>query len=227
MAILNKEGKVYKISGPNPLVKHQEVWDPSGLVFHNFEWDEVKMTGSQRIRNKKPTPVIVEPPPEKIIPPQPKNPPQIKDPEPNVDPKPDSKPEPVRPQADDREYDMPYIKHKVLSYCLPAHLESKSDKLYGESWKKVKYGKKLIFPSVVIEATDFALSFWTSDPDEKITERSIIYPFAYEIHNQSTDHYDRVPYDEYRWWKVTGKERKEGGWLFTTIPSEIQPDFSD
>jgi hypothetical protein len=223
MAIFNKEGKVYKISEPNPLVKQQEVWNPSGLVFHNFEWDEVKMTGSQRIKSKKPTPVIVEPPPEQTVPPPPKPEPAARS-EPVADPRPE--PAPI-PQTDDKEYDMPYIKHKVLSYCLPARLESKTDKLYGESWKRVKYGKKLIFPSVVIEATDFALSFWTSDPDEKITERSIVYPFAYEIHNQSTDHYDRVPYDEYRWWKVTGKERKEGGWLFATIPSDVQPDFSD
>jgi hypothetical protein len=224
MSILNKEGKVYRLSEPNPLVKQQEAWDPSGLVFHNFEWDEVKMSATHRIRPpKKAVPVMEEMPVERMPIPSSDTPKSRLD-TPSPGPAPKYKAEQTEQE---KEYDMPYIKHKVLSYCLPAIIKKGSDKLYGESWKRVQYGNKMIFPSVIIEASDFSLSFWTSDPNEQIGERSIIYPFAYEIHNQQTDAYDRVPYDEYRWWKVTGKEQKEGGWLFSTIPSEVQPDFSD
>jgi hypothetical protein len=79
----------------------------------------------------------------------------------------------------------------------------------------------------MISSTDLSIEFWTSDPKNQITEKSIIYPFSYEVHNQSTDNYDRVPYDEYRWWKVSSKERKEEGWLFRAVPSDVQPDFSE
>ena len=76
-------------------------------------------------------------------------------------------------------------------------------------------------------ADDLELEFWTSDPNEQIGLKSIIYPFAYEVYNKDTTRYDRVPYDEYRWWIINEKENKEGGWVFYAIPSLDQPDFSD
>jgi hypothetical protein len=79
----------------------------------------------------------------------------------------------------------------------------------------------------VVSSGDLTLEFWTSDPRDQISEKSVIYPFCYEVHNQNTDSHDKVPYDDYRWWRVSEKERKEGGWLFKANPSDFQPDFSD
>lgn len=227
MTIFNKDGKVYILKGPNPLVEKQVSWDPSKLIFHNFDWNEVKIKNNSSSVPKIKTDIDVK---EKKIPnPEPSIPivtsPTIDKKEEEADDQTQTQPKP--PSEPEKSFDLPYIKYKVLSYCLPAKVEHRVDKLYGESWGRIKYDNKIIFPLVMINSTDFAIEFWTSDPKEQITNNSIIYPFSYEVHNQETNNYDRVPFDEYRWWKVTEKEKKqEGGWLFKAIPSEIQPDFS-
>jgi hypothetical protein len=217
MAIFYKDGKSYTLEQPNPLVKTQEKWDPSELIFHNFEWDEVEIefnSEKAKVPKIKPEEIVIKSDPKKYAPPKPKE----KEPEPEV--------KDEKPEEEPREFDLPLLRYKVLSYCLPAQKERRTDALYGDTWEKVKYGKKFVFPSVVISSEDMIFEFWTSDPREQIKEGSIIYPYSYEVHNRSTDSYDKVPYDEYRWWKVSAKEKKEEGWLFTATPSEIQPDFS-
>jgi hypothetical protein len=220
--IFNKDGKVYILKGPNPLVDKQENWDSSKLVFHNFDWDDIRIKSAAQVKKVK-TDIknIKETKIEEI---------KIEAPSSTQTPEPTKIPlkiEEPKQQEIEKSFDLPYIKYKVLSYCLPVILETRTDDFYGERWGRLKYGKKFVFPSVVISSTDFSIEFWTSDPNEQITEGSIIYPFSYEVHNQETESYDKVPYDEYRWWKVSEKEKKEeGGWLFKATPSETQPDFS-
>lgn len=214
MAIFHKDGRMYVVEGPNPLVKTQEHWNPTGLVFHNFDWKEIRYKGS------------IEKPPVAT-----EEPPKIEQEEFSKE-EPAPKIEPIdqtqdQDEQDQKEFDLPFIKYKVLAYCLPAKSEARKDSLYGESWTRVKYGKKIVFPCIMINSNDIEIEFWTSDPNEKITERSIVYPFSYEVFNQETNSYDRVPYDEYRWWKVSSKEPKEAGWLFKAMPSDVQPDFSE
>lgn len=211
MTIFNKDGKVYILQGPNPLVEKQVSWDRSKLVFHNFDWNEIKIKNNTTVSKIK---TNIE---------------EVKShkPEQTTNPIPETPQPTPSTNEPEKSFDLPYIKYKVLSYCLPAKVEHRVDKFYGESWGRVKYEKKIMFPMVMINSTDFAIEFWTSDPREQINPSSIVYPFSYEVHNQETNAYDRVPYDEYRWWKVTEKEKKdEGGWLFKAVPSEIQPDFS-
>jgi len=237
MAIFTKDGKVYVVEGPNPLVERQISWDPSRLVFHNFEWDEISQEASRSKRPRIPkraeevrVPVSVATMDfparemnETETSPELNSSPGRETNEESVDNEP-----PLREEnEDDRPFDLPYIKYKVLCHCLPARLEQRKDSLYGESWGRVKYGTKFVFPCVVTASSDLSLEFWTSDPRSQITERSIVYPFTYEVHNRETDSYDRVPYDDYRWWRVSSKEEKEGGWLFRANPSDFQPDFSD
>lgn len=222
MAIRKKDGNVYVLEGPNPVVKDQVAWDPDGLVFHNFHWEEFLFSKVARNRPKpqpkEETPRIQPPPKEEIL----------KAEAPNTPPKEEiARVEAPEPEPSPREFDLPYIKYKVLCYCLPATTKVHVDKLYGESWQKVSYGKKIIFPCVVMDSADMLLEFWTSDPNGQVSEHSIVYPFSYEVHNPVTDSYDRIPYDEYRWWKVSDREPKEGGWLVRCVPSESQPDFSD
>ncbi|NBT57799.1 hypothetical protein EBT16_03345 [bacterium] len=219
MAISNKDGSVYVIKSPNPLVKEQEKWDSSKLVFHNFTWDEIRSNAAPRMKRQEPKRIADLPPPI---------------PEPIPAPKQETcerenlkTNETPNRQQEDKTFDLPHIKYKVISHCLPAIVQKKKDSLYGESWERLSYGRKMVFPLIVVESNDFSFDFWTSDPNEQITERSIIYPFSYEVYNEETGSYDRVPYDEYRWWKVISKERKEGGWLFKSVPSETQPDFSE
>lgn len=209
VAIFTKDGKVYVVEGPNPLVERQVSWDPGKLVFHNFRWDEIARASKKNAETPQPK---QEPSPVATM----EAPAAEKAEEP-----------PAEPEQHAREFDLPYIKYKVLCHCLPAKVQKRTDALYGESWIKVTYGAKFVFPCVVTSSSDLGLEFWTSDPRGQVTERSVIYPFSYEVHNSDTDSYDRVPYDDYRWWKVASKESKEGGWLFTAAPSDFQPDFSD
>lgn len=222
MAIFNKDGKVYILEGPNPLVKKQATWDPSKLVFHNFEWSETVSKGHYRTERTKRAAVVKS---ESPVAPAP-----IAEQKTVSSHEQDSHQENTNKSHDEEtksDFDLPHIKHKVLSYCLPANVQRKTDKFYGESWMKVTYGKKIIFPSVMTEVTDFGIEFWTSDPNDQITEKSIVYPFVYEVYNSETGSYDRVPYDEYRWWKISEKKKmEEGGWLFKAEPSDVQPDFS-
>lgn len=247
MVILHKDGKVYRLEAPNPLVKAQENWDDKKLIFHNFNWDEIKLKNGMSVVTK------IKTNKEEIVKTDTKEIQTLASeaasvPEsisiPTIDSKEEIKPkiefksedqvqedkcEPAEKDANTEpvEYELPYIKYKVLAHCLPAKIETKSDNFYGETWQRVKYLKKIVIPFIMISANDFSIEFWTSDPKNQITEKSIIYPFCYEVHNQETNRYDRVPYDEYRWWKVTSKEPKEKGWVFQAIPSDYQPDFSD
>jgi hypothetical protein len=213
MTILNKDGNVYVLNGPNPLVKEQQNWDVKKLIFYNFNWEEIKF----KYKEKKATKPIPPPPKEIDLPIQQHFESPI---ESNIE-------EIKIEQKQETNFELPNIKYKVLSHCLPTIIENKKDAFYGESWTRIKYGKKIIFPLILIDATDLTFDFWTSDPNEQINIKSIIYPFAYEVHNEQTNSYDKVPYDEYRWWKIISKEKKEGGWFFKSVPSENQPDFSD
>jgi hypothetical protein len=216
MVIRKKDGNVYVLEGPNPIVAGQATWDPKNLVFHNFSWDEITYS-QEAAKRRRPEYRTTQPPETKPAPivETTRKPPEAA---PTTS---------TTPEAEGREFDLPYIKYKVLCYCLPAKTKVHVDRLYGESWQKTTYGNKFVFPCVIIESSDITMEFWTSDPRTQIDEKSIIYPFSYEVHNKSTDSYDKVPYDEYRWWKVSEKESKEGGWHFRCVPSESHPDFSD
>jgi hypothetical protein len=218
MAILTKEGKVYVLEGPNPLVEKQAPWDTSKLVFHNFHWSEIKHASPRAKQNA----------PKQEAPPPPT--PAVKTPEP-APPQPEPTPTAAvaqdQPADETKDFDLPFIKYKVLCHCLPAKTEARSDPFYGESWSRVSYGTKFVFPCIVMSSDDLLFEFWTSDPKEQIKEKSIVYPFSYEVHNPDTNSYDKVPYDDYRWWRVSKRESREGGWLFSASPSDHQPDFSD
>jgi hypothetical protein len=224
MAIFTKDGKMYMVEGPNPLVKKQVSWDPSKLVFHNFRWDEIRNgTGA----TQEPTEEIGDS--SEFFERETKefSAPAEQSQEPKSQHNTPAKQKKAESPEGDREFDLPYIKYKVLCHCLPAKMEHRADSFYGESWGRIKYGKKFVFPCVVISSTDLSFEFWTSDPRGQVAEKSVIYPFSYEVHNKATNSYDKVPYDDYRWWRVETKEAKEGGWLFRANPSDIQPDFSD
>ena len=228
MTIKKKDGNVYVLEGPNKLVKNQEKINLDKCDFYNFSWDEIVYKG--KISSKIPVNSNVI---EKTLPPEVKievdipipkvDEPKVEVPTPKVNvPKTE---EPKTKENDD--FVFPILKIKVLMHCLPAKVSSHKDLLYGDSWERISYGNKFILPAVIISNNDLEMSFWTSDPNEKITEKSIVFPFSYEIYNQNTQGYDRVPFDEHRWWKISKKEEKEGGWLFYSIPSQDHPDFSD
>ena len=223
MVIRKKDGNIYILEGPNKLVKNQENWDNKKIVFHNFSWEEIVWKNknfsvpsqTKNIERTIENPVIVEDPvvvensvASEII----KECPKI-----DV---------PINKNED--YFDFPILRYKTMMHCLPAKIINKEDEFYGDKRQKIIYGKKFVFPSVLLENDDLQIQFWTSDPNNQIGEKSIVFPFAYEVYNNQTSSYDRVPFDEHRWWIINKKEKKEeGGWIFFAIPSLNQPDFSD
>lgn len=235
--IKNKDGNIYILEGPNKLVQKQENWDINDLEFHNFIWDDIYYNNVSRstIKNSLNSTIgqEVRQPIDKSQSPIKKDQ-SISDipvssvTQKNPDPVINVKEEEHSPSENSNwsNYKFPLLKRKVLMHCLPAKTITGQDSLYGESWTKVKYGNKFIFPSVVTKNSDLVLEFWTTDPDNKLEDKSILFPFCYEVYNSRTNDYDRVPYDENRWWKILEKKSKDIGWLFTAVPSEDNPDFS-
>ena len=222
--IKDKNGNIYVLEGPNKLAEGQCSWNMDSLEFYNLKWDDIYFNKNAQPSTKNslnstigqevryPAPVkepLVQPAPVQSAPVQ----------------------EERETSSNDKDskwsdYKFPLLKRKVLMHCLPAIIKTGQDNLYGEKWIKVSYGEKFIFPSVVTKNSDLSLEFWTTDPNNKLENKSIIFPFCYEVYNPRTSNYDRVPYDENRWWKISEKVSKDIGWLFTAVPSQDNPDFS-
>jgi hypothetical protein len=94
---------------------------------------------------------------------------------------------------------------EIQILCLPA-LEN-VDEVYDEV-RGVRYGSKFIFRGQIVHENDFSIAFWTQT--EGIGRDSIIYP-----KNMAK-----------RWWKVLDNEPKGPGYVYSAMPSDIQPDFS-
>ena len=223
MTIRKKDGNLYVLEGPNKLAKNQENWDINKLIFYNFSWEEIiyknKMAPTKAPVQKEPIEELDEEESE-----------TEETSDNNFEEVDSIKKQILEETKQEQSYDskdFPILKYKVLMHCLPVKNKVHQDKFYGEQWETTTYGKKFIFPAVVLEIDDLRMEFWTSDPNNQIMEKSIVFPFAYEVYNQNTTSYDKVPFDEHRWWKVVEREKKEeGGWIFRNMPSQDQPDFS-
>jgi hypothetical protein len=205
MALYNKNGTVYKLRSPNPVMKSQEIWEE--FKVHNMEWQDekaedtskvdpissdfqVKNTFLQDLDDAKEEIKVVE-----------------------------------KPIEQEKEYSVvdrtPVVKvdekrqeelsndgiEKTFIHCLPAKIRQRRDDLYGETYNTIQYEKPTSFEGVIIKQEDLMIEIWT-DVD-KIEAGSILYPKS----------------NFKRWWKVQNKESKAGGWLLTAMISEYQPSF--
>lgn len=225
MAIKDKNGNVYKLRGPNPLMLEQRDWDRTQLTLINVgNWTadvieddkngqrlvpvasapkvklgtETKIISStQFLDDVQDEPVIVQEPvvAQPVIP--------VKAPEPVQDPP------KVVIQADDHSV-------KLLSergaefHCAPV-VGSKRfvDDLYGYTTERPIYGDKFIFDAIIVDISDFEIQFWCI---REIANNSIVYR--------------RVQQGGERWWKIISSEPKSNGHLVKAITSDINPDFS-
>jgi len=154
MAIKNKDGSNYKLSGPNPHMKNQLLWDHFEL--HNMNFKEV----NDLIKKEKDIPkkeYIPECIPEYI--------PECI---------PEDIPEDIPKEKDvPKEEDVPKVK-KITIYCLPAIIEVHEDILYGEIRKTIKYDKKFKFEAILISNNDISFEVWTNAIE--LGNGSILYP---------------------------------------------------
>ncbi len=200
MAIKNKDGSIFSLNKPNPLTEGQ-IW--RDMVFYNCYWKGEVVPD-----------LTTKPPPKRFA-----DLPKI-----NITTELDA-PEPIAPtltleKSETYELNKKEIPEKVLKnivrvHCLPARIETEKDELYDEEREVLTYGEKFSFEAIMIERTDFFIKLWTQTI---LTKQSIIYPSAFVKGD--------IKFGDYRWWKVMEIEEKSGGYIATSIPSELQPDFS-
>lgn len=155
MPIKNKDGTVFKLRGPNPLMKEQNLWDATQFVLHNMKFKFVvamtdtivtPMATDFKIRDepsveKQPEPEIVETVEPRII-------------------------QGKRPEED--------IK-LTTCHCLPANINDVEDSIYGDRKRVFVYEQlSFIFEMVIVDQTDLDLRMWTTL--SHIGPGSIIYP---------------------------------------------------
>jgi hypothetical protein len=226
MAIKDKDGKVYKLRGPNPLVKEMATWDQTAIKLINIgEQVEVEIihdTGSpvqfmkdNVINIKKELDLFEGPEKSKIIAPQEfiknivRTEPEIVAPIEIVIEKPVVENKPVTLDVDEKIAKI-FKDRGVEYFCAPVigH-DTFRDDFYGSSYNTPKFGKQIMFDAVIVDQSDLQLQFWCI---KDISKDSIVYRKL----NQGGE----------RWWRVQHTEPKTGGYLCVCGVSDINPDFS-
>ena len=201
--IKKKDGTVYRLNSPNPLVSDQEFWsEKDKFIIHNFDWEKTLTELGDFMPSfplQKPSTEVIEPETE------------VKPIEPEVEP---IEPEPETDSEVDTKEKPLYLKNVVVIHCQPVITREHKDDLYDESYTKTQYGEKFTFEGIIIQREDFMILFWTN---VELTKNSILYPSKYR---------DGVKFGDYRWWKVNDMREKSGGYVVQAVVSDYQPDFT-
>ena len=214
MAIRDKDGKVYKLRGPNPLMKDQVDWDRTKTKLINLSWGSeivedvrnpvtqaeenlIKIDEELGLKPNKEAAKIIEP--DKFIA-------ELRAPESPVQPEPEP---PPTINAEPRTARL--LKEKGAEFfCAPViGTRMHVDELYGSAYERLEYGDKFLFDAIVVAESDLQIQFWCARP---VTMHSIIYR--------------RIKEGGERWWRINEIEPKSGGYLARGIPSDTNPDFS-
>jgi hypothetical protein len=133
MPLKNKDGTVYKLKGPNPLMESQKLW--TDYTAHNLKFTK-EIVASEipktKIIEKKDdfiseleaTKPVVTPPPSPIIP--------------------------------EKAIETTYI------HCFPAIVKESVHPIYGETYKTIQYIEPFSFEGVIINQQDLFIEVWTT-----------------------------------------------------------------
>ena len=224
MVIKNKDGSVYKVRGPNPIMMSQEVWDNFEVHNMDFSPDIVNNKQNPQKPNKKldfgttTTVTAEQQKPEMPTPPPPPKEAKIKEevkiqefeipdftkPEPTQSPQPETDEEVLRPQTVNeklRNY------KKDIMYCMLAETKEVVDPLYSDKTVKIKYTRNFVFENFIIKEDDMELIFWSHL--DFLTKNSILYPKN----------------DTRRWWKINSVRSAPEGCFIVCGPTDIQTSF--
>lgn len=232
MAIKDKEGKVYKLRGPNPLMKDQVDWDKKKTKLINVGWESEVIEDKRNpvkkfetdfnvvkigdelglIPNKEATAVVQ---PQEFIKEIQESKPEVIEPVIEDEPTPEPVEPPPAPKPKEVILDVDQRLARILRergvqyYCAPAvGKKLHVDDLYDSRYHTIQYGDKYIFDAIVIDQSDLQLQFWCVKP---LNVESIIYR--------------KIKEGGERWWRVNDIEPKTGGYLVLAIPSDTNPDF--
>ena len=214
MVIKNKDGTVYKISQPNPIMIQQEKWND--FIIHNMNFEKNILEDAKNVP-KKPAKLklgtettIKE---EARIPlPTPhveKNDFEI----PNFNDIDNNVPEPTQESEKEQVLRPTNINEKLkifkkdVMHCMLADTKESVDPLYDEKRVKVTYTKTFTFENIIIKDDDMQLVFWSHL--DFLTKNSVVYP------RNNTK----------RWWKISGIKKAQEGIFFSCVPTNVQPSF--
>lgn len=231
MAIKNKDGSVFKLRGPNPLMRDQKFWEGNeDVVVHNFDkiksvdgeestattqkfnsnFGKVYETTYTEDEMPKESRVVVLPKEKQEEPKQTsftyKAKPKPETETPKIE-KDELKEEPIASNEKNKSHFRNL--ERVYLHCLPANIKSVKDRLYGETKTEISYDKPFRFQAAVVTNQDMIFEFWTTI--EKVKKGSIVY------------------HSEYRnWWKVNKvmPTVENDGFIAQCIQSDTHPDFS-
>lgn len=202
MTIKNKDGSVYKLNGPNPVMKKQEVWDEKeGFKLHNCSWGKEVVTDDlPKVEPMETDFTIRESPSE------PKKEMEIK----VVDRQKEEEVPEIRvverQQPTEPKMRVKQLHDKIIFHCMQAINVRVQDDFYGETRPKIGYDKTFSFEAVIASENDINMVFWTNI---QIATQSIVYPQN----------------GEKRWWEVVEVQERGGGYLHITIPTTVNPSF--
>ena len=214
MAIKDKDGNVYKLRGPNPLVKNRSDWDRSKMKLINMgEWKSETIEDHSTTKYEKENTIDIA---EELDlfegPEQPKSVSASNFIQELAQQEPEIKSEPI-PEVTinvDRQLARVFKERGVEYYCAPVIGKNNYvDDLYGETYSTLKYGDKFLFDAVIIDQSDLQLQFWCV---KHITKDSVVY----RKHQHGGE----------RWWRVNSLESKTGGYLCLAHISDVNPDFT-
>lgn len=203
MTLYNKDGTVYKLDGPNPIMKTQDFWEEFSV--HNMKWKtEVhKDKGGQNVSyapKKEPKTqsevFLDELESSKNV--------NLDTSTVNEKKKEEEKKEPSHISASTQSAEAGI--EKTFVHCLPASIKEKKDSLYGDVSLRISYGNKTSFEAVILNQGDMTIEMWSEAFFEK---GSILYPRN----------------GDKRWWKVQEVYPKLGGYVIRSVPSQDQPYF--
>lgn len=224
MPIKDKNGKIYTLHGPNPIMKEQQEWDKSQMTLHNIGVkSETIIDENSPIRKMKENLIdigvelnlseetrsipsstflqeIAEKPVEKIVVPEP----------PVVEKPVIVKPAPPEDQVIlnvDPKVARILRERGVQYHCAPAVGITRHDSLYDE-YSSVRYGDPFIFDGIIVDQSDFQIQIWSI---RLVPKNSIIYR--------------KHPEGGERWWKITHTEPKTGGHIAVGMISDLNPSF--
>lgn len=220
---MNRDGTIYRLRGPNPLLEKQSEWDKRYVKLINLgkrpsiiedkdnpikkqESNVVNITNELNLKKNTKSVSAQEFINEVKV--KPKSEPE---PEPAPVPQPIDKPkeEAVEIQVD-RKLERIMRERGVEFYCAPAiGTKQHADDLYGESYNTTIYGDQFIFDAIVVDESDFQIQFWCI---KEISIDSIVLK--------------KVIRGGERWWRVSEVGEKTGGYLVNCVISNSNPDFT-
>lgn len=195
MTLYNKDGTVYKLNGPNPLMKAQDFWEDFST--HNMNWKPEIHKDDKKNEIKENKKTIPDYPENSFI----KELELSKEEElPTQEPK-------IEVKSKNCSVDNENLHiEKTFIYCLPSFFREKKDALYDDISVRIQYKEKTSFEAVIIKQNDMKIEMWS---EVLFNEGSILYPKN----------------GDKRWWKLQNSYPKLGGYIIQAVPSQEQPHF--